>query len=259
MFARPDQKLWPLIASAAAIAGSPLLMLGTGVSATYNLWLVAMMAAVWFAQRLRKREVGVTLGDRGSYLAGFAYVVVIVGIVAAGAWAAGLLDLKDLSATTVVRRVTLNFLVTFAFTLISEDGFFRGVLWGSCERAGFSPVKIVIWTSVAFGLWHLMVPIIDPDFTQPLSKVPQYVVGSTAFGVAMALLRLRSGSILVPSACHALWNATVYTFFGAGERVGQLGINDPAIWDPERGYAGLVLTIAAVVVLWLWVKPREKL
>ena len=98
-------------------------------------------------------------------------------------------------------------------------------------------------------------PIIDPDFAQPLGKVPQYVIGSTVFGVAMGLLRLRSRSIIVPSLCHALWNASVYTLFGAGEKIGQLGISDPTVWDPERGYAGLVLAIVAAALLWWWVKP----
>ena len=213
------------------------------------------MVALWAVQRLTKREIGIAFGDPKSYFIALAYAAGIIGFVALGAWAAQLIDLKDYSAATVFRRLSLNFLVTFVLALITEEGFFRGALWGSCERAGFSPAKTIIWTSLAFGLWHLAVPIIDPDFAQPLSKVPQYVVGSTAFGVAMGLLRLRSGSIIVPSFCHALWNASVYTFFGAGEKVGQLGISDSNIWDPERGYAGLVLAVLAAVLLWSWVKP----
>ena len=246
---------WPLIASLGAIAISPLLLLTTGQGAFYNLWLAVMMIGLWAAQRLTKGEVGIALGDSKTYLIALAYAVGIIGCVALGAWAANLIDLKDYSASTVFRRLSLNFLVTFVLALITEEGFFRGALWGSCARAGFTPAKTVIWTSLAFGLWHFAVPIIDPDFAQPFSKVPQYVVGSTFFGVAMGLLRLRSGSIIVPSACHALWNASTYTFFGAGEKVGQLGISNPTIWDPERGYAGLVLAILVAVLLWWWVKP----
>jgi len=167
------------------------------------------------------------------------------------------IDLSAYSAATVARRISLNFLVTFALTLITEDGFFRGALWGRCERAGFSPVTTIVWTSVAFGVWHLAVPVIDPDFAQPAAKVPQYVLGSTAFGVAMGVLRLRSGSVVVPSACHALWNATVYTLFGAGEKTGQLGIADHRVFDPERGYAGLVLAVVAAIVLWWRVQPAR--
>ena len=257
MLAHIKPTSWPLIASLGAIVISPLLLLTTGQGAFYNLWLAVMMIGLWVAQRLTKREVGIALGDSTTYLIALAYAMGIIGCVALGAWATNLVDLKDYSASTVFRRLSLNFLVTFVFALITEEGFFRGALWGSCARAGFTPAKAVIWTSVAFGLWHFAVPIIDPDFAQPFSKVPQYVVGSTFFGVAMGLLRLRSGSIIVPSACHALWNASTYTFFGAGERVGQLGISNPSIWDPERGYAGLALAILVAVLLWWWVKPAN--
>ncbi len=249
---------WPLFSSIAVLGISPLLLLATGQSALYNLCPAALMIGVWAAQRLSRREVGIATGDGRSWLAALAYVVGIVGIVALGAWGARLVDLAHYSSATVARRLSLNFLVTFVLTLLTEDGFFRGALWGSCARAGFSPAKTVLWTSIVFGLWHLPVPILDPDFAQPLGKVPQYVIGSTAFGVAMALLRLRSGSIVVPSACHALWNASVYTFFGAGENVGQLGVADPSIWDPEHGYAGLLLALAAAALMWRWVNPRRR-
>ena len=255
MLAHIKPASWPLIAGIGAIAVSPLLELTTGQGAFYGLWLAVMMIALWVAQRLTKREVGIAVGDPESYFIALAYPVGIIGCVALGAWVAHLIDLKDYSATTVFRRVSLNFLVTFVFALITEEGFFRGALWGSCVRAGFSPAKTVIWTSFAFGLWHFAVPIIEPDFAQPLSKVPQYVIGSTVFGVAMGLLRLRSGSIIVTSACHALWNALAYTFFGTGEKMGQLGISDPTIWDPERGYAGLALAMIVAALWWWRVKP----
>lgn len=248
---------WPIVASIAAIAVSPLLQVTTGEGMLYTLWLVVMMIALWVLQRLTLREVGITAGDTGSYLLAFAYPLVIIGCVVLGAWAAQAVDLKDYSSSTVFRRLSLNFLMTFLLALLTEEGFFRGALWGSCERAGFSPTKTIVWTSLAFGLWHLAVPLIDPDFEQSLAKVPQYVLGSTAFGVAMGLLRLKSGSIVLPSLCHALWNASVYTFFGAGNKVGQLGISDPTLWDPERGYAGLILSILASIFLWWWIQPSK--
>ncbi len=249
--------LWPLLAAVAALAGSPLLEIVTGQDALYLLWLAVLMAILWVAQRLNRREVGFVLGDGLSYLVAFAYVVGIIGLVVLGAWATHSLDLSKFSALTVARRISLNFLVTFVATLITEDGFFRGALWGSCERAGLSPARTIVWTSVAFGLWHLAVPFIEPDFSQPLAKVPQYVVGSTVFGIAMALLRVRSGSIVVPSACHGLWNATTYTLFGTGEKTGLLGVADHSIWDPERGYAGLILSIVAAAILWIWIRPAS--
>jgi len=249
--------VWPVLGAVGAIVVSPLLSIASGQDALYNLWLAIMLAIVWGGQRLTRREVGLAVGDAKYYFVALAYVAVIVGLVGLGAWASHAIDLTTYSAATVSRRLALNFLVTFALTLITEDGFFRGALWGSCERAGFSPAKTVLWTSIAFGLWHLAVPLIDPDFSQAAAKVPQYVLGSTAFAVAMGLLRLRSGSVIVPSFCHALWNATVYTLFGAGAKVGQLGIADHDMWDPERGYAGLALALAAALFLWVCIKPAR--
>ncbi len=248
---------WPLIASVAAIAISPLIVLATREGNFYSLWVTVLMLGLWVVQRLTRREVGVALGDSKSYLIALAYPVVIIGCVMLGAWASQLIDLKDFLWSTVFRRISLNFLVTFVLALITEEGFFRGALWGSCERAGFSPAKTIIWTSLAFGIWHLAVPLVDPEFTQPLIKVPQYVIGSTVFAIAMGLLRLRSSSIVVTSACHALWNAADYTLFGAGEKIGQLGIADTSMWDPERGYAGLILAILAALVLWVGIKPSR--
>ena len=141
MFAHIKPASRPLIASIGAIAISPLLVLATAQGAFYNLWLAVMMIALWAAQRLTKREVGIAVGDPSSYFIALAYAVGIIGCVALGAWATQSIDLKDYSATTVFRRLSLNFLVTFVLALMTEEGFFRGALWGSCARAGFTPAK----------------------------------------------------------------------------------------------------------------------
>jgi hypothetical protein len=65
--ARSTAASWPLLAGVSAIAISPLLMVTTGMSALYNLWLAVMMIGLWVPQRLTKREVGIAVGDPGSY------------------------------------------------------------------------------------------------------------------------------------------------------------------------------------------------
>ena len=127
----------------------------------------------------------------------------IIGCVALGAWAAQLIDLKDYSSSTVFRRLTLNFLVTFVLALVTEEGFFEARYGEAASGRDFLRQKPSSGPVLLSALWHLAVPIIDPDFAQYLSKVPQYVIGSTVFGVAMGLPRLRSGSIIVASLCHA--------------------------------------------------------
>ena len=168
---RTDHPSWPVVAGLAALVGSPLLEVATGQDLLYGLWLAVLMVGLWTAQRLSRREVGIALGDPASYLIAIGYVAGILGAVALGAWASGLIDLDHFSSGKAFRRVSVNFLVTLVLALVTEEGFFRGALWGSCLRAGFSPAKTVVWTSVAFGLWHAAVPLIEPDFAQPAGKI----------------------------------------------------------------------------------------
>ena len=39
--------------------------------------------------------------------------------------------------------------------LLTEEGFFRGWLWASLKRAGLNELQVLIWTSIAFSLWHI--------------------------------------------------------------------------------------------------------
>ena len=84
MLAHVKPAAWPLIATIGAIAISPLLVLATAQGAFYNLWLAVMMIALWAAQRLTKREIGIAIGDLRSYLIALAYAVGIIGCVAVG-------------------------------------------------------------------------------------------------------------------------------------------------------------------------------
>src|SRR4051794_10154719 len=120
MSAKARARRWVIFGTLATIVASPLLMIVSGQSALYGLWLAVMMAVLWIGQRLTRREVGLVAGDGRSYLVALAYVVGIIGVVVAGAWAAGLIDLAHFSAATVARRISLNFAVTFVLTLLTE-------------------------------------------------------------------------------------------------------------------------------------------
>jgi len=68
-------------------------------------------------------------------------------------------------------------------------------------------------------------------------------------------MRLVSGSIVVASVCHAVWNAFAYGLFGFGTQVGALGIVNTALFGPEVGYLGILLNGA--FFLWLHAKARR--
>ena len=65
----------------------------------------------------------------------------------------------------------------------------------------------------------------------------------------MALFRWKSGSVIVPSVSHGIWNAVAYAFYGTGVEAGALGIQDTAIYGAEVGIVGLGLNVVLAVVL----------
>jgi hypothetical protein len=67
----------------------------------------------------------------------------------------------------------------------------------------------------------------------------------------MALFRWKSGSVIVPSGSHDIWNTVAYALFGTGVEAGALGIQDTAIYGAEVGIVGLGLNVVFAVVLWL--------
>ena len=70
-------------------------------------------------------------------------------------------------------------------------------------------------------------------------------------GFNWALIRRKSGSIVVSSVSHGVWNSLVYTLFGYGTTLGILGIHNTAVVGPEVGFVGLALNLALAAVLWL--------
>jgi len=48
-------------------------------------------------------------------------------------------------------------------------------------------------------------------------------VNATLIGLSWGLMRLISGSIIVTSVSHGVWNGMAYVLFGFGEKTGALG------------------------------------
>ena len=119
--------------------------------------------------------------------------------------------------------------------------------WAALKRGGQSDTRVLIWTTVAFVIWHLPAISLDTGFDIPANEIPIFLVNATLLSLAWGLLRMISGSILVPSVCHAVWNAIAYPFFGFGEKVGALGIESTHIFGPEVGVLGIAINSIAVL------------
>ena len=120
------------------------------------------------------------------------------------------------------------------------------------ERAYFRAAGKLLnpWGGAEAMLTHAVSALFD----LPAAQIPVYMVNAVAMGVIWGLLRMISGSVIVASVSHGIWNGGAYVFFGFGTKVGVLGIKETAIYGPEVGVVGLVLNIVFAAALWRWWK-----
>lgn len=151
-------------------------------------------------------------------------------------------------------KIAYLFFLTLILAFTTEEGFFRGWLFGILQRDKINPKLILILTALAFALWHFPLFITDPTFVW--SMLPLYLTGGVVGGLIFGLLRYISGSIIVSSFSHALWNTIVYILFGFGGGIGILGIKMTGIYHPESGLLGLAFGIIFVAILWFWTSKK---
>jgi membrane protease YdiL (CAAX protease family) len=113
-----------------------------------------------------------------------------------------------------MRAAVLMSLVTIPLsTVVFEEVAFRSVLWGLLE-ADHGTVAATVWTSVLFGLWHVLPALVVTDTSTAIKesgpagrrRVVLTVLGTVVFtalaGVVFAELRRRSGSLVAPLLLH---------------------------------------------------------
>lgn len=99
---------------------------------------------------------------------------------------------------------------------------------------------------------------LDPDFKPPTEQIPVYLCNAAVIGVVWGLLREQSGSIVVTSLSHGLWNGMAYVLFGFGSLQGSLGIRNNAVFGPENGLPGLGCNLTFAWLLWRrWSDSRQ--
>ena len=117
---------------------------------------------------------------------------------------------------------------------------------------------MLLWSSLAFSLWHLSGVALDTGIGFDLSaaRIPVFMANAFLLGAIWGLLRLISRSVVVASVSHGVWNGLNYALFAFGEKVGALGIKETAIFGPEVGFVGLALNVTYAAVLWRWWRTR---
>lgn len=222
----------------------------SGLSAFSALPLCPLMLLLWYLEKHSRQAMGFVRGRPRDYGVALLYPVLVLSVIAIISAAAGALDLSTTDWAKAWRTFALFALSTILVALITEEGFFRGWLIASLKRAGITRNATLVWSSLAFSLWHLSAVTLSTGFDLPRGQIPVFMVNAALLGLIWAMMRSISGSIVVSSVSHGLWNGGAYAFFGYGTKVGALGIADTTIYGPEVGLLGLALNLLFAAALW---------
>jgi len=222
----------------------------SGLSAFSALPLCPLMLLLWYLEKHSRQDMGFVWGRPRNYRLALLYPVLVLSVIAIIAAAAGALDLSKTDWAKAWRTVALLAVSTILIAVMTEEGFFRGWLIASLKRAGITRNATLVWSSLAFSLWHLSAVTLNTGFDLPAAQIPVFMLNAALLGLIWALMRSISGSIVVSSVSHGLWNGGAYAFFGYGTKVGALGIADTSIYGPEAGLLGLGMNLLFAAVLW---------
>lgn len=222
---------------------------GLGDFGSLALAPLLLVAALW--RRFSRRELGFTLARGADYVLAIGFPFLVIGVACAAAVLAGAANLDAFDPVAALREFAILALATTLVALVTEEGFFRGWLWAALERAGASERGRIALTTGAFVAWHIPVITFDTGFDLPARQIPVYLANATLIGVAWGLMRALSGSVIVTSVSHGIWNGLAYTLFAFGEKTGALGVENTALFGPEVGVLGILWNSLALVAL-IW-------
>jgi membrane protease YdiL (CAAX protease family) len=245
-----DNSLRPAAAGFLVAIAITTAMDATGYSVFSALPLFPLIGIFWFAQEFTRHEMGLRWGDLKSHSWAIAYPVLVLGFAAAIAYFFDAIDTSETDWSKTFSNMGLMSSTGVLMVMITEEGFFRGWLWASLKRAGKSDIQVLVLTSLAFILWHISAITLDTGFDLPANEIPIYMINGTIIGLIWGIMRMISGSVLVPAVSHAIWNGIDYPLFGFGENVGALGIKDTHLYGPEVGLLGIALGIAFLALIW---------
>jgi membrane protease YdiL (CAAX protease family) len=248
-----DGLKWALTACILAIIISPLVTILSGSPNFSALVLLPLAVFFWLAVRPGRVDLGISPGRPRHYGLAVAYPLIVMGLLLMLIWRLEGISWAGMDGRRIAFVIAVNSLAGTLGVLLTEEGFFRGVVWGLLGTRDVDGRRILIFTSVAFLIWHVPVAFLEMGEGFPRSAIPVYLVNVLLLGLNWGLLRLASGSVIVPALSHAVWNAIAYKFFGFGVEYGELARSSFTVLDPERGVAGIGLNAAFALILWMLV------
>lgn len=245
----------PLVGTLAAIAITTA-MDANGLSMFSALPLFPLALVLWSWERFSRREMGLSWGRPKDYGLALLYPLVVIGAATLIALLAGVVDISEANWKHFWINLLAGSTMGVLMVLLTEEGFFRGWLWASLGKAGRSQNQVLLWSSLAFALWHVSAVSLDTGFDLPWKQILVYLPNAFLLGLIWGMLRMISGSAVVASVSHAIWNGLAYGLFAYGEKVGALGVTETSIYGPEIGFVGFVLN--AAFAGWLWHRIQKR-
>ena len=249
-----NQALKPAIFGTAVAIAITTTMDATGYSMFSALPLFPLAGLFWYLQKFSRREIGLVWGNLRTNVLALGYPVLVLGLMGTIAWMMGAVATSDADWNKAFLNMALMSSTGIIMVLITEEGFFRGWPWAALGRAGQSDRQVLVWTTIAFTLWHISAISLDTGFDIPASEIPVYLINATLIGAVFGMLRMASGSVIAPTICHAVWNGIDYPLYGFGEKVGALGIEQTHIYGPEVGVLGIGVNFVFATALWFWIR-----
>lgn len=173
----------------------------TGYTDFSALMLAPLMAIFWFLEKFSKDQIGLKLGRPGDYGLAVLYPLVVVGAAVAIAAMAGEVQVADIDWPKAAKNMALIAVSTVIGVMITEEGFFRGALWASFKKGGLSNTQVLLWSSVAFGLWHLSWVTLAGGYELAPAFIPIFILNATLLGAVWGALRMLSR-------VRSLWRAS---------------------------------------------------
>ncbi|HKS04503.1 MAG TPA: CPBP family intramembrane glutamic endopeptidase [Chthoniobacterales bacterium] len=239
-----------------AIAGTAT-MDATGLGAFSAFALLPLMLLFWYFDGLSRSQMGFKWGKPADFALALLYPFIVIGLIAITATFAGAVEVSQTNWQKAFLNLAIMTVSTALVAIITEEGFFRGWLWGSLRRRRISELKVLVYTSIAFSAWHISAVTLDGDYRPDSSQIALFLVNAAVIGMIWGMLRWISGSIIVASCSHGLWNGIAYVFFGFGTKSGALGIRNTTIFGPEVGILGLTINALFVILLWRYLSTRR--
>lgn len=235
------------LAIAAALV-LPAMLDAMGYAAFSALAIIPVMLVFWLTTRQHPRRIGFTIGRLSSYGWAIAHPAFSLGIIGAVALGLGQIAPAEFDPAQTFGLIGAIFLSNMILSMLTEEGFFRGWLWAMFEK--MPPLARLVLTTLPFAALHMTFAALEHEYQLPPLQLAIYLTGAITLGAIWGMMRELSGSILMTSLAHGLWNGLVYPLFGIGTRQGDLGITNIDLLGPERGILGLSLNIIFALILW---------